>query len=376
MRLYLYITILCLLVSVSARAQRTDYEAGYIVTNSDTIRGLLLRTNEVKLGKEVKFKSSEASKVTTYIPAEIKSFSFDKDGFIFQTVELALRKDTILNKTNRFAKLLLSGYTSLYKLQLEDYELTAILEYNNDWVYILRKNNTFYTLGQFESEIDPQQYKFDKRYIPLLKSLTSDCSSIKVNQSLRFEDSKIIEVVKSYNDCMEPNSSKSFSHKVKLIKKHGISVSYGSLVNFYYVKSFSNSNAPSIGYFWDITNPSRSKNISLLTGINYMHLSYSLPAPNNKTIKIKEHYLKLPLIGQRNFYSKRNAVPFLNFGITLQANADYGFNYVDIVPFVDLGAGVYINKLRLSLLLENPGLAFKSDKILSLGVGYRLDRLK
>ncbi len=107
-----------------------------------------------------------------------------------------------------------------------------------------------------------------------------------------------------------------------------------------------------------------------------MHLSYQYPVSNKQSIDIKEHYVKLPLIGQRNFYSKRKAVPFLNFGVTLQANTDYGFNYVDIVPFVDLGAGVYVNKFRLSVLLENSGLAFKSDKILNFGLGYRLDRLK
>ena len=376
MRLYLYLCILCLLFSFSAFAQRTDFEAGYVVKTNDTIRGFLLKTDEVKLGKELEFKTSETSKITTYTPEEITSFSFNKDGFIFQTVELTLRQDSVIKKTQRFAKLLLNGFTSLYKLQLEDSELRAIFELNNNYVYILQKNNVFYTLGQYETMIDAQHYRLNKHYQGLLKSLTLDCSSMKVPEQLEFRDAEIIDVVRTYNECINPNTSKIYSYKVKIEKKHGISVSYGTLVNFYYANSFSNSNAASVGYFWDIANPSRNKKTSLLTGFNYMHLSYLLPVTKTQTVKIKEHYIRMPLIGQRNFYGKRAAIPFLSFGVTLQANTDYGFNYVDIVPFVDLGAGVYINRFRLSLLLENSGLAFKSNKILDFGVGYRLDRNK
>ena len=375
MRTYLYSFILSL-VFISAKAQHTTFEAGFIVLGTDTTRGLLLRTDEVQLGKEVQFKASATSDITTYKPQDIKLYSFANDQIIFQTVELALRKDTTIIKTNRFAKLLLSGYTSLYKLQLEDDELTRILEYNNNKVYILRKDTTFYTLGQFESEVDPQHYKFDKRYISLLTSLTSDCNAVKVDRNLRFEDSKIIEVVKNYNDCKEPNSSKTYSYKVKLINKHGVSASYGTFINFFYSDAFANSNAFSAGYFWDISNPARSKNTSLQTGINYMYLTYSVPFSDQTSEKRQEHYLRLPLLAQKNFYGSQKSLPFINFGLTIQASTDNNFKYVDMIPFIDLGAGVYIKRFKFSLLLENSGFSLRSNKLINFGVGYRLDLLK
>ena len=371
-----FLIILCLLVTLQAKAQRTAFEAGYIVIKSDTIKGLILKTDEVKLGQEVQFKTSESTKVTTYIPGDIQSFSFLKEGFIFKTVELALKQDTLVKKTNRFAKLLLKGYTTLYKLQLGDNELEAIYETENKHVYILQKNNVFYTLGQYESMIDPQHYRLNKQYHGFLISLTSDCSSIKIPEDLEFTDSQIIGVVKNYNNCIEPNTSTSYSYKVKLIKKHGLTVSYGSLVNFYYANSFSNSNATSVGYFWDITDPARSKNSSFLTGLNYMYLSYSVPINQFASEKRQEHYLKIPLLFQRNFYNKTNTLPFINFGLTVQASTNNELSYVDMVPFVDFAAGAYINKFRLSVSLENSGFSIKSNKLLNFSVGYRLDHIK
>ena len=376
MRLYSYLVLFCLLISFSASAQRAEFEAGYVVTTIDTIRGFLLRTDEVQLGQRVKFKESETSEVYTYSPTAIESFSFDKDGFNFHAVEFTLRQNNVVKKTQRFAKVLLKGFTSLYKLQLGDTELKPIFELTNNYVYILQKNNIQYTLGQYESMIDRKHYRLNKQYIGMLTSLTSDCSSMKISDRLGFEDAEIINIVRSYNDCIKPNAAQSLSYKVKMEQKHGIIMSYGTVVNFNYKNNFSNASAPSIGYFWDIANPSRSRTTSFVTGFNYMHLSYLVPIDNIKSVKINEHYLKLPIVGQRNYYSKRNAVPFINFGVTLQASTDYGFNYLDLVPFVDLGVGVYIKKFRLSLLFENSGIDFNADKILSFGLGYRLDKLK
>jgi hypothetical protein len=376
MRNCFYVVLLWLLTTFAANAQRTSFEAGYIVTTTDTIRGLLLKTDEVKLGQELQFKTSESSNAIIYTPGEIQSFSFSKEGFIFQAVELKLRQDSSITKTNRFAKLILKGYTSLYKVQLADTELKTIFELNNNFVYVVQKNDVYHTLAQYESMIDDRHFRLNKHYLGMLISLTSDCNSIKISENLAFEDSQIIEVISNYNDCIKPNTSKIYAYKVKFVKKHGVSFSYGTLVNFFSDNSSSNSSAPSFAYFWDIADPSRSKNTSFFTGLNYMYLSYSFPSTNNKLSKVQEHYLKIPLLGQKNFYNKRQALPFINFGLTLQANTDNGLNYVDIVPFVNLGAGLYINKFRLSLMLENPGLSFKSNQILNFGVGYRLDHIK
>ncbi|MBW3546430.1 MAG: hypothetical protein KY428_12685, partial [Bacteroidetes bacterium] len=81
----------------------------------------------------------------------------------------------------------------------------------------------------------------------------------------------------------------------------------------------------------------------------------------------------------KSLYSK--VFPFINLGITPQISSDSKISFVDAIPFLTAGAGLYINRFKFAIAIDNRftvdyrSTTPRNDKILSLLMGYRLDRL-
>jgi len=376
MRLIFLIAFVAIFISKNIYAQNSFFEEGYYIQRQDTIAGYIERTNETDLSKLIKFKSDiNSTSFKQYRPTEIKGFGFRKDSMHFESIDAEIRRDTIVYSTNRFAKLVLRGYTSLYKLQIPNNERLDIFESNNTYVYILKKENKDYTLGQYEYSRQ-NTVGLNKRYIGILKVLVKDClQDFNRLDNLEFNDKSIIDVIETYNACKNPTAkTRRYSHQVKPIIKHGAEVAFGRFLSPDQ-SILSNGEGYSIGYFWDVLKPDISRRFSSRLGINYLYLKYT----NWINLQDKEtvlHFIRVPLLGQANFINSPNQafIPFINFGLTGVISSDKNLDYVDLLPFFCLGGGFYIKNTKFGISVENEGLRIRAPKIVNFTIGLRLDK--
>lgn len=369
-------TILFVFLSSLTYAQNKDFEAGYIIKESDTIPGYILRESESKLSKGITFKKSTDSERLVYTANDLKGFSFSEDSLHFEAIDYApsLQDST---RQKRFAKILLKSNTDLFKLQLDELELTPIYMQDNNFVLVLKKDKQFITLGQYESIVE-NRYQLKKKYIGILRALLSDCpkSANFDFDNLPFEEDKIIKLVSEYNACNgNASTTQTYVHTVKAIKRVGAELSFGGIFpagnNF-----IKNGRNIGLGYFRDVFKKDNSRNASFTIGVKYMYVQYDYLTfiSYNKISyeKLREHYLLVPFhhqINLRNYRYKK--IPFVFGGLAASFGTNSGFNYLDILPFIELGAGAYINRIKISATFANAGLSLRSEKLVNLGIGWR-----
>ncbi|HEY4652769.1 MAG TPA: hypothetical protein VIG72_15235, partial [Pontibacter sp.] len=303
-------TILLLLfsfISLQAAAQVSSFEKGYVVQHADTLHGYIRNVPEINLTKSIEFKKDfEAENSTAYTPQDISSFSFGNSGIVYTTIEAEILTGTTITQVKRFAKLLTSGYTQLYKLPIPEEEQAIVLSKQNTNLYILKKNNTYYTLGLYET-LSGGILKTNPRYKGVLRAVFSDCKGYKDNlDRLTFNDKSIMGEVSKYNLCMAPEmQTQVHASKVKATVKHGIEA--------FYIKGFISDGKTdhegegySGGYFWDILHPDKSRQISAKVGIGLMSYNYSyykrefFQTFTEEKIAESALYIRIPIAAQYN----------------------------------------------------------------------------
>lgn len=369
---------LIIVIFTGAHAQDKFYEQGYIITQEgDTLTGLIERKDEIHLSHSVKFKVSPSDSVVVYKPGNIQGFGFILDENHFSEVAVDIWQDHLKITTPRFAKVLARGETTLYKLPLAVQERNEIFLKNNIYLYVLEKEGIFLTLGQYEFEYK-KRIGVDKKYIGILKAAMSDCLPHDyISDKLEFKDASIIKLVEQYNACKNPDTKTAvFSYVVKPFIRKGVEVGYSQI----YTPGrdvISNSQGYSAGYFWDITKPDLSRTLSQRFGVNYLYLTYDYwdgLARNNRATSM--HTIRLPLLVQLNINNLPLAKfnPFFNAGLTANFSTNNQISYVNIIPYISVGGGVYIDRFMFMVSADNIGFSLKGDKILNTGIGIRLDR--
>ena len=198
-------------------------------------------------------------------------------------------------------------------------------------------------------------------------------------KNLKFEVTAIASLIENYNKFKDPEAKTTqYTYNVKSIIKSGIETSF-SILTSPINQNISHSKGFSLGYFWDVQKPDFSRKLSSRLGVNYMHLSYQLLEKARDVfhpdvvISITKHYLKLPLQGQLNFNNfKENVCFFFDAGVTPIIASSSSFKSIDVIPFVSIGAGVYINKLKIAIQIDNDGLMANDDKLIGFSLGFRL----
>lgn len=362
-----------------ANAQHHYFETAYIIQKRDTLYGLIDRVDELSLSQAVYFKPAPEAEAVRYTPADLQGFGFSKDNHHFVAVQVSLRKASVSLEVARFAKQLLKGHMNLYRVPLLKDEKENTYLKNNDFVFVVNKEEQFYTLAQYEFQLEGR-VGVNKRYIGTLRSLTSGCPEITQEKldRLSFVEEEMISLISRYNLCMNPAENQpQYAWKVKSQIRHGAKISYGKIMSGTTGRLITSSHAYSIGYFWDVTKPEQSRKFSQNLGVNYSYLHYGLYDRHHKeSTQADMHLIRIPLLIQYNFnaFTATKYKTYIQAGLSPQLSTNSTFNYIDIIPFVSLGAGVYTRKFNYFLALDNLGLSPRSHKIISLGIGWRLDK--
>jgi hypothetical protein len=353
------ILYLLLLLPISSLGQNHFFEPAWITRNDGQVeQGEINRVRESELSKEIAFRSNPGAEVRTILPGEIRSFGFAKDSLLFEQVTYSYKKAGVSIAIPRFAKLMQQGLTTLYLLQLSVEEQNRVFEQENTFVYIWRLEGKDYTLRQTETLIGGK-YTYTKEYQNVLRYLTLDCPAVQAQTGrLGFRPRDIERFLEKYERCKAPETNMThFSYKVpnKIWQGPEFSLSFLVYNHATVVPGMT------IGYYRETLNPDLNEHISIISGFSFQFLS-------STTVKEYQngfYSLNIPL--RCNVYLRQGRVmPFLDFGGSFKLSNLDGFSF-----FYNYGAGVWINKLRIRVLLESERINFQGLKIWSIGIGSR-----
>ncbi|MFD2245739.1 hypothetical protein [Pontibacter ruber] len=372
MRFLTFLLFLFLFLVTSASAQKGYFVPGFIIRGNDTIPGFIERNAEADLGRSIKYKLLQNSDTKQeYLPSEISGFGFSPDSLWFEAVEVEIKDEAGFRKTRRFAKVILKGQVSLYKVQLQRAEYNPILLRDNTHVYVIKKDSTFYTLGQYEYQ-SGKYVGLHKRYIGTLNYTLANCPDVIHNiNSLRFDDRSITRLIREYNRCASPETTiAEYTHKVKAVVRHGVEAGYtwrARPTDNYRLSGYS------VGYFWEINNPDRGKRIAAKLGLSYAYLESGATVDNNE-LKHVSHTLKVPITAQYNLGTSPQAtyLPFVYAGVS-----PYFFlREKHMATLLTCGAGLYVRSIKITYAIEKEGLFKPSPTIAHVTLGLKLSRNK
>lgn len=365
-------------VAITAAAQKSLFSPGYVVVNGDTLRGFVEHEDEIRMSTGVRFKKDQQAEEKTYTVLEASAFGFDDDHIAFEAIPADLRKIHEVKTVTRFAKLLVTGYTNLYKLQVSADERYVMFEHANTYIYIIRKNNNFSTLGIYEF-VNFKSTGVDKNYIKVLKyNLFTDCPAALENiDKLEFNDKSMVKAVTAYNSCRQPEVKSIERHYVvKKIIRHGVELGYVTMP--IKDKYMTNPTGFTIGYFWDILNPDISKSVSFRLAPNYTYLrSTDAIDKLHPPVKYPIHLIRCPIVVQINFTKVQDAPvrPFFTIGPVLNLALQNDSRLNNAFFGAHLEVGTYIRKCKVSAYVDNPAILELNDGYsVNLTVGYRFDK--
>jgi hypothetical protein len=307
------------------------YEKGFVIrSGGDTTQGFLYRDQDDALGKAVQFTADSTlqAKPIVYYPADLKGFFFAQDSALFEAVDYSYKKDTVEIREKRFAKLLVLGYATLYRLQLPPGEQHNVADNNNVCAYVIRMNNEDNVLRETE-KTNGTDYTLVKKYIGTLKILFKDCPALppaKLND-VRFNDAAMISIVRRYDACVRPNDNTLVPPHKSVLKFF-----HEPEVGFTFFKFNDWDEIYSLGYVLETVYPDLSDAISLDVGLKYNRLVQR----GAKSI----NGFEIPIYLGFNF-DNEDAGPFINYGANLH------YFYID--------SGFYsliLNSLRLGIKLH------------------------
>jgi hypothetical protein len=352
--LKLIIPFLLALSAFNLQGQPSFFEPGYLVMlNGDTTHGYVQRLRDEKLAEQVFFKNQSGQRDSTaYKPFEIRGFGFKDPKIHFESAEHHHRTPTKTDKLNRFAKLMVSGYASLYLLELSEEEIMAInldmTEFNH--VFLLNKEGTWYTLDQYVDH--NKELKKDlvvPRYKGVLKVAFQDCPKIYEElDELRYLENDLITAVINYNKCRYPD-------RPVLVNKYKTPTkwNFGAEASVLVLLKDLNSNISggwSLGLLARRYNISQNEKMWATFGLNIFRIYYETGGTTN----IYKGF-RMPVMV--NFYADlKSAKPYIGTGFTFSNQFFY----------LNAGAGVEGEKTSIGLLLETNPLRLGKAKLVSL----------
>jgi hypothetical protein len=359
-------------------SQYSYYKRALITkNNSSIISGYVEKVSESSISFGVKFKNSIDSKdVQNISVSDIKQILFLDDSSVFQRVKYAHFKnfaDMVKTVEYRLAKLMLTGYADLYKLQLPQDEWHIIIEQNNTFAYIVKIDTNYFVLDQKEI-LDEANYKLNKNYVGVLNYLLRNENKIKDKvKDLKFNDKEMVKLFTELNSEHSNNPSKQLAVKEKLIFNHGPAFGFGKFDNFegiyksnYGEEKYSIEGLHGFAYHIDYTfsfcSPEISEHLFYNAGLSYVRLDF-INIPN---FKFNKNLFKIPLSVNYNF-TKNKISPFLGIGIT---PTFYYKLFGDFYINATAGAVLY-QKCFIAFSVENKTLSFfNTGRFYFLNLGY------
>jgi hypothetical protein len=352
----LTLLILSILISVSVFSQ--DFEYGYFINlKGDTIKGYLSFEESPDIYEKFYFKKTTDDKSLKITTNKALAFYYYNTNSCYRTMKYNYKIERGEQVTELyFAKLILKGYTNLYKLKFKTNpyrkrveKVSSAFDGQNTFTYFLLKEGKEYQLELEESnyykkegDAIPSGVRKHKRYLTQLFIAFSDCPKVqKKLEKTNFNDKSLTKIVTTYNNCKKPNSE----NILFLKEKEPASIAFMGI-------GFSSHSLAGNGIGANVLLNSRLKNRRL--GINVM--SELGIIPKTEITNIFSGYLSIKSGGQVVLFQNENIVihSFLYFGLRWRYEPKVIRGY-SVIPSIDseLGAGLIYKEIRFDTYISS-----------------------
>ncbi|KAA9340976.1 porin family protein [Adhaeribacter soli] len=310
---------LCLSVSINVFAQK-DFRPGYIVLNSDTVKGFVKYQGDKASVEKCVFKKSLEDQEKRYFPTELNGYGFES-GKKFEALILPVNGGF---QKSFFLNVLVKGKSSLYFYRdSTDFDR-----------YYLKTDSGLKELKQdirYEKMKDGRKFKtVDNSYHKVLMEAFTTCPSILERvKKTNFKESALVGIVASFNTCTTPGTSFYVRTPVKSKLSWGpfVGVNSSNLKitgDIYLSKADSYKSKISYhgGLFFNKTLPKVNEKISIQVEALFTRNKYiatfaeqgNFGRMSNYDITFDISYLNFPLLVRYRAASGKYK-PFLNVGI-------------------------------------------------------------
>ena len=221
----LYICLLLLLlVSTSALAQK-DFRKGYIVQNSDTLRGYVDYRGGVRNAQIAAFKSTLDGEEQTFSPDAIAGYGFENEAKFYESKLVTVGDTVSAEKRLVFLNALVKGKASIY------YYLDTS---HREHFYLAKDNGPLVALQEQEylqkDAATGKTYKVtNKVFAGTLATALADCRNLTAAQfeKLNLTEKSLKGIAQKYNACVAPGS---ITHEQQSRK---VKIAIGPVVTFF-----------------------------------------------------------------------------------------------------------------------------------------------
>lgn len=190
---------------------------GYIVSlEGDTTRGFIAYLGEAYLSDGIFFSKTEKMKdKKRYTPQDLTAFSILPN--VYETIEASVPDDSLSLSKRRFARVVLRGYASLYRLQYPEDKVEVQFYLLKEGQYLLLDNAQERVVETDPvTHIEIERLYLTARYRGVLMTATRGCPDLNSQiESLLFQEAAIAKIVRAYNDCMSTRQSFTYKYKRK-----------------------------------------------------------------------------------------------------------------------------------------------------------------
>jgi hypothetical protein len=361
-----FFLFLILIITTSEGNAQVKFRDGFIIKlNNDTVFGKIsYRPSSDVCRLEVNDAISE------YTPSQIHGFGYLTNKFFTSEI-----------MENKFVELLVDGKLKLFK---------------HDNLYLQKSSGQIFRLEKKEIEVERDGAKFiseDTQWKGIIISLTSDAEmDNQALQKLKFEENKIIEVVKDYDQRVGSKTTvyKEYNNNTRFNYGLQVGINQTALIlnknnNLYkYLDNKYTSTDPAFGVFCTVSLPFLSDKLALQAEVNYIKSTYSsrkiLNDPSVKTYYdsyIQFSTIVIPVSLKYTLTEKKNSV-FLMLG----PSGNYNFNTTSITSIENVRDGIVTTTENNELLISKSQLGYwagieirKPFKSFNIGATIRFQRV-
>ncbi|SIT93709.1 outer membrane beta-barrel protein [Pontibacter indicus] len=354
----LYITFLLTFLVITTASAQKDFRSGFIVQNTDTLRGYVDYRGAVRSSKITTFKANLGAPEQEFDPSQLAAYGFVKENKVYEAQ--AIPADTAQPAQRLFVQVLAKGKASVYAYRDGS---------DQDHFYLSKEGGELIELKQkVYNKKDPKTGKtfrmVDDLYLSVLRSSFYDCPAM-TDERLRnvaLRHNSLAKAANDYNECMGGSQyvqpSKKTSVKVSPVIVFSKPTLETSGEHPYSEVPFRNTGLGlGGGLALEVANPAISEKLSLVLELLYAPYRYegeikvnNLGRTTDYDLLLDLHYLKVPA-QLRYTFPKGRVRPFVNAG----ASYSYAFS----TDRVETKNSTFHNTSYTEVTEALPGSAFK-----------------
>jgi hypothetical protein len=320
---HLYLFFFAFLISAQTFAQK-DFRAGYVVQNSDTIRGFVDYRGAVRSSKTTTFKTTLNANEQTYTPTQVAGYGFEKEGKVYESKTIPATEAQA--EQQLFLHALAKGKASLYSYR-DDSDRDRFL-FSKDDAALVELTEQIYTRK------DPKTGKsyrvVDQPFLGLLASAFHDCPDLKEDRlkSVKLQANSLIKLTEEYNQCVGSTQYIKEPKKTAVTFMPVLTFARPSLETdgtHYYAKGSYSHTGLGLGggIAMQVSNPAMSEKLTILLELLYAPYRFEGEIRNNPhngrttdyELLFDLHYLKIPA-QLRYTFPKGKIRPYANLGVS------------------------------------------------------------